>query len=85
MLILTRKKGQSIVIADDVVVTIVEASGDQVRLGVEAPRHISVHREEVYSQISQENTAARAPDAGLLGRSPGSTATPATLPPRRPR
>ncbi|MEM9040084.1 MAG: carbon storage regulator CsrA [Actinomycetota bacterium] len=83
MLILTRKKGQSIVIADDIVVTVIEASGDQVRIGVDAPRHIAVHREEVYSQISKENEAARAPDAADLVKPSG--ATPASLPKRPPR
>lgn len=82
MLILTRKVGQSIVIADDTIVTVIESSGEQVRLGVDAPRHITVHREEVYSQISQENVAARAPDAaGLLTASPA-TSVPAMLPKR---
>ncbi len=88
MLILTRKTGQSIVIADDVVVTVVDVSGDQVRLGVEAPREIAVHREEVYRQISQENEAARALDAtSLLSSSspkPSSLPTRPTRPPRRP-
>lgn len=82
MLILTRKIGESIVIADDIVVTVVEASGEQVRIGIDAPRHISVHREEVYSQISKENEAARGPDAiGVLAPRPG-TAAPAALPKR---
>lgn len=62
MLILTRKIGESIVIGDDVVVTVVECSRDQVRLGVQAPRSVSVHREEVYAQISRENEAARTID-----------------------
>ena len=84
MLILTRKTGQSIVIADDVVVTVIESSGDQVRLGVDAPRHITVHREEVYSQISRENEAARAPDATDLVAAPA-TSRPAALPTRPPR
>lgn len=84
MLILTRKVGQSIVIADDTIITVVEASGEQVRLGIDAPRHISVHREEVYSQISQENTAARSSDAaGLLTSS--SAVVPASIPKRPPR
>ncbi|MFK8024855.1 MAG: carbon storage regulator CsrA [Ilumatobacter sp.] len=87
MLILTRKVGESIVIADDVVVTIVEASGEQVRLGVKAPRHIAVHREEIYSQISRENEAARTSVAeGLLATQPGDGApSPAALPTRPPR
>ena len=87
MLILTRKTGQSIVIADDIVVTVVEASGDQVRLGVDAPRHIAVHREEVYSQISRENEAARATDASdlIATPAPASANRPAALPTRPPR
>ena len=84
MLILTRKTGQSIVIADDVVVTVIESSGDQVRLGVDAPRHISVHREEVYSQISRENEAARAQDASDVVQTPAAS-RPAILPTRPPR
>lgn len=67
MLILTRKVGESIVIADDVVITIVEAGRDQVRIGIDAPRSVSVHRQEVYAEITRENEAARAGDAsGLL-------------------
>lgn len=60
MLILTRRAGESIVIGDDIVVTIVEAGRDAVRVGVDAPRHISVHRHEVYAEIARENEAARA-------------------------
>lgn len=63
MLILTRRAGESIVIGDDIVVTIVEAGRDAVRVGIDAPRHISVHRHEVYAEIARENEAARA--AGL--------------------
>ena len=58
MLILTRKAGESIVIGDDVVITIVEAGRDQVRIGIDAPRSVAVHRKEVYAEISKENTAA---------------------------
>lgn len=58
MLILTRKAGESIVIGDDVVITIVEAGRDQVRIGIEAPRSVAVHRKEVYAEISKENAAA---------------------------
>ncbi len=59
MLILTRRAGESIVIGDDIVVTIVEAGRDHVRIGIEAPRSVAVHRQEVYVAISQENEAAR--------------------------
>lgn len=58
MLILTRKAGESIVIGDDIVITIVEAGRDQVRIGIEAPRSVAVHRKEVYAEISKENAAA---------------------------
>lgn len=59
MLILTRRAGESIVIGDDIVVTIVESGRDAVRVGIDAPRHISVHRHEVYAEIARENEAAR--------------------------
>lgn len=83
MLILTRKVGESIVIGDDVTVTVVEASRDQVRLGVDAPRHVSVHREEVYAQISRENEAARAIDTtGIVDRTQGSGTSALPMRPR---
>lgn len=58
MLVLTRRLNQSIKIGDDVEITVIEVRGDQVRLGVSAPRDVSVHRKEVYLQIQQENQAA---------------------------
>lgn len=60
MLVLTRRLNQSIKIGDDVEITVIEVRGDQVRLGVTAPRDISVHRKEIYLQIQQENRAAAA-------------------------
>jgi carbon storage regulator len=51
MLVLSRKKNESIVINNDVVVTVVEIRGDKVRLGIVAPKDVSVHREEVYEAI----------------------------------
>lgn len=51
MLVLSRKKNESIVINNDIVITIVEIRGDKVRLGIVAPRDVSVHREEVYEAI----------------------------------
>ena len=66
MLVLTRRLNQSIKIGDDVEITVVEVRGDQVRLGVSAPRDVTVHRKEVYLQIQQENRAAAQADmAGL--------------------
>lgn len=60
MLVLTRRLNQSIKIGDDVEITVIEVRGDQVRLGVTAPREVSVHRKEIYLQIQQENRAAAA-------------------------
>lgn len=56
MLILTRKPGESIVIGDNVTITVLGVRGNQVRLGVEAPIEISVHREEIYHRIQREKT-----------------------------
>lgn len=58
MLVLTRKLNESIMIGDDVKITIVDVKGDQVKLGITAPRQISVHREEVYLEIQKENQLA---------------------------
>ena len=58
MLVLSRKAGESLVIGHDVVVTVVEFRGDQVRLGVKAPRSIQVHREEIYEEVSRQNREA---------------------------
>lgn len=58
MLVLTRRIGESLVIGDEIEVSIVEIRGDQVRIAVNAPRNISVHRKEVYELIQQENREA---------------------------
>ncbi|NLM36619.1 MAG: carbon storage regulator CsrA [Firmicutes bacterium] len=58
MLVLTRKINESIIIGDDVKVTVVEIKGEQVKLGISAPKRISVHREEVYLEIQKENQKA---------------------------
>jgi carbon storage regulator len=58
VLVLTRRLNQSIKIGDDVEIMIIEVRGDQVRLGVTAPRDVAVHRKEVYLQIQQENQNA---------------------------
>ena len=60
MLVLTRKTGESIVVGNEVVVTVLEVRGDQVRIGIKAPRSIQVHREEVYREIEQTNASAAA-------------------------
>jgi carbon storage regulator len=58
MLVLSRHRDESIMIGDDIVVTIVDIRGDKVRLGIEAPSAIPVHRQEVYEAIQRENRKA---------------------------
>jgi len=55
MLIITRKLGERIMIGDDIVVTLLEIKGSQARIGIEAPREVSIHRQEVFDRIRQEN------------------------------
>ena len=54
MLILTRKKGESLIIGDDINVTVLGIRGNQVRIGVDAPRDVAVHRQEIYDRIREE-------------------------------
>jgi carbon storage regulator len=72
MLVLSRKKNESIIINDHITVTVVEIRGDKVRLGIDAPKEVTVHRREVYEAIqnqskarNREDTPAVTPDAGL--------------------
>jgi carbon storage regulator len=74
MLVLSRQRDESIIIGDNIVVTIVDVRGDKVRLGIEAPREVSVHRREVYEAIQRENREAskiQLDDARQIGRAPG--------------
>jgi len=66
MLVLTRKKDQSIMIGDDIEIKIVAVDGDQIKIGIDAPRHIDVHREEVYDAIRQANNQAVAKEPPSL-------------------
>ena len=59
MLALTRKKGESVVIGDNVEVVVLSVTGEQVRLGIIAPKQIPVHRKEIYEQIQAENRQAK--------------------------
>ena len=68
MLVLTRRAGESVVIGGNVIVTVVEVRGDVVRIGVDAPREVQVHREEVFRAVREANVAAAsapADDAAL--------------------
>jgi carbon storage regulator len=66
VLVLTRRANQSIMIGADIVVTVLEVRGDQVRIGIDAPRSISVHREEVFRELEAANRAAASPASGAL-------------------
>jgi carbon storage regulator len=65
MLVLTRKKDQSIIINENIEITVLDVQGDQVRIGINAPRNISIHRKEVFIQISDENKKAASINIGI--------------------
>jgi carbon storage regulator len=78
MLVLSRQRDESIIIGDNIVVTIVDIRGDKVRLGINAPSEISVHRQEVYDAIQRENQRASRIDPSetqSLGKSLGRNGT----------
>lgn len=62
MLILTRKLGERITIGDDIIITLLEIKGSQVKMGIEAPKSVSIHRQEIYERIREENL--RSSDVG---------------------
>src|SRR4249919_884888 len=66
VLVLTRRANQSIMIGHEIVVTVLEVRGDQVRLGIKAPRSIDVHREEIFAQLQQANRDAVKPSKEAL-------------------
>ena len=58
MLILTRRVGEKLVIGENVTVTVLGVKGNQIRIGIDAPRSVDVYREEIYEQVKQENLSA---------------------------
>jgi carbon storage regulator len=62
MLVLARRLNESIMIGDDIEIVVIDIKGDQVKLGIKAPRKITVHRKEIYQEIKQENIAAISSD-----------------------
>jgi carbon storage regulator len=69
MLILTRRSGESIRIGHEVTITVLGLKGNQIRLGIEAPRTVAVHRKEIYERIRAEGLRTSANDSGLDGES----------------
>lgn len=66
MLVLTRKKDEAIQIGEDIEVTVLAIEGDRVKLGIRAPRHVDIHRREVYLAIQEENNEASAAPRSLV-------------------
>jgi len=88
MLVLTRKKDQALVIGDDIEVTVLDIQGDQIRLGVSAPKSVKIFRKELYLEILEENksaakTAAQVPTVEIknLLNLPGADNAPVASPP----
>ncbi len=66
MLVLSRRVGESIVIGDDVTVTVLEVRGDVVRVGIDAPRSVSVHRQELLVELEETNRASASPSEDAI-------------------
>ncbi|MBM7695078.1 carbon storage regulator [Salimicrobium jeotgali] len=66
MLILNRKENESITIGDDIEIKVVSVEGNQVRIGIDAPSHLDIHRKEIYMAIQEENRAAASASDDLM-------------------
>ena len=62
MLILTRRAGETVMIGSDITITVLGVKGNQVRVGINAPKDVAVHREEIYERIQSEKASGEAPD-----------------------
>ncbi len=85
MLVLSRRAGESVVIGHDVVVTVLEVRGDVVRVGIEAPRSVQVHRSEVYAALEEANRSAASPARDAVSAFAAQLAGRADPPQARPR
>ncbi|MFJ7676715.1 carbon storage regulator CsrA [Peribacillus sp. NPDC097198] len=66
MLVLTRKPNESIVIGNDIEITVLEIEGEQIKLGINAPKNVDIHRKEVYLSIQQENNEATKTETNIM-------------------
>lgn len=66
MLVLTRKPNEAIMIGDDIEITILSVEGEQIKLGINAPKNVEIHRKEIYLSIQQENSEAVKTESNLL-------------------
>ncbi|MFS0766470.1 carbon storage regulator CsrA [Peribacillus phoenicis] len=66
MLVLTRKQNEAIMIGDDIEITILSVEGEQIKLGINAPKNVDIHRKEIYLSIQQENSEAVKTESNLL-------------------
>lgn len=78
MLVLSRRVGEQLVIADDIVLTVIEVRGDGVRLGIDAPRSVRIHRAEILDAVRSENAGAAAADEGTAAALRGLLAAPSS-------
>lgn len=68
MLVLTRKTGEAIQIGDDIEITVISIAGDQVKIGISAPKNVDIHRKEIYLSIQEENNKAAEVSLDLLAQ-----------------